>query len=329
MSASRAPGALGFHRIDRARADAVLSLDLGGHEALDFLDPVETILRAVRGGLAHLLFGMEDASGLVGFFVVHPDRRDSSCWWLGWFAVAQSHQGRGYGRVALEHVIQRLRRVDGCRRIRLYVAAANGAARRLYGSAGFSECATDDAGWHTLEYKLPRQVPIASAVRGFAVHAAPAKRDRRRMRLRSSVGPVAARSIGTVRGPPIAGEIFHDTRRRTLPINSHFRRLLRVVGAGRPGRHQSRSQRRATAYPKVAFVPVQNGDVSSGTPPFGRAGAWPVSHVAIAPGGYCGGQPKSRRAGLAQAPCQIRGDDRVLHEAEPFLQFCLPAETAR
>ncbi len=202
MSAFRVPEALAFNRIDRAGADAVLSLHLGGRETLDFLGPVEIILRAVRSGLAHLLFGMEDATGLVGFFVVHPDRRDTSCWWLGWFAVAQSHQGRGYGRLAMEHVIQRLRRVNGCRRIRLHVAAANGPARRLYGSAGFSECGTVDAGWHTLEYVLPPQVPVAAAVRGFVAHAAPARQQRRRMRLRSSVGPFAARSIGTVRGPP-------------------------------------------------------------------------------------------------------------------------------
>ncbi len=166
-----------------------------------------------------LRFGKFDRSGLVTALGKalrsnegeHPDRRDASCWWLGWFAVAQSRQGRDYGRVALAHVIQRLRRVDGCRRIRLYVAAGNGAARRLYGSAGFSECATDDAGWHTLEYTLPRQLPSAIAVRGFAVHAAAAKRYRRRMRLRSSVGPFAARSIGTVRGLPIPGEIAAAT----------------------------------------------------------------------------------------------------------------------
>jgi len=181
----------------------VLSLDFGGREAVDFLDPVDTIVQAVRSGLAHLLFGMEDASGLVGFYVVHPDRRDTSCWWLGWFAVARPQQGRGYGRIALEHVIQRFRRVNGCRRIRLYVAEANRAARQLYGNAGFRECGVDEAGWHTLEYELPPQIPnLAVPARGFAVHAAPAKRLRRRMRLRSSVGPFAARSIGTVRGPP-------------------------------------------------------------------------------------------------------------------------------
>jgi len=203
MSALRALGALAIHRIARNGADAVLSLDFGGREVLDFLDPVETIIRAVHGGLAHLLFGIEDASGLVGFFVVHPDRRDGSCWWLGWFAVAQARQGRGYGRIALEHIIRRFRRVNGCRRIRLYVAEANCAARRLYGNAGFIECETDEAGWQTLEYELPPHIStLARPARGFAVHAAPAKRLRRRMRLRSSVGPFAARSIGTVRGPP-------------------------------------------------------------------------------------------------------------------------------
>lgn len=181
----------------------MLSLNLGGREALDFLDPVETILRAVRGGLAHLLYGIEDASGLAGFFVVHPDRRDASCWWLGWFAVSHAHQGRGYGRIALEHVIHRLRGVGGCRRIRLYVAEANTGARRLYGRAGFRDCGTDDAGWHTLEYRLPPRIPGEPGLAGrVASYAVPAKRARRRLRLRPSVGPFAARSIGTVRGPP-------------------------------------------------------------------------------------------------------------------------------
>ena len=203
MLASRAPGALVFRRLDPAGAEAVLLLDFGGPEAVAFLDPAETILQAVRGGIAHFLFGMEDAGGAVGFFVVHPDRRDTSCWWLGWFAVARRSQGRGYGRAALEHVVRRLRRAPGCRRIRLHVAAANGGARRLYEGAGFRDLGADGGGWHVLEYEVPTGVSAAvTPARGAAGHAVPAKRPRRRMRLRPSAGPFAARSIGVVRGPP-------------------------------------------------------------------------------------------------------------------------------
>lgn len=204
MFAPRALGALVFRRLDRARAEEVLRLDFGGREAADFLDPVETILRAVRGGIAQLLFSIEDAGGPAGFFVVHPDRRDPSCWWLGWFAVARRVQGRGYGRAALEHVVRRLRRLPGCRRIRLQVAEANGPARRLYAAAGFRECGMDGAGWHTLECEVPPHIPTAAVpARSSASYAVPAERRRRRMRLRPNVGPFAARSIGVVRGPPV------------------------------------------------------------------------------------------------------------------------------
>ena len=205
MLTSRAPGALSFRRIDRANLDAILALDYDRSQVAAFLGPIEDILGEVRRGLAHSLFGIEDATGLVGFFVVHPDRRDRSCWWLGWFTIDRRYQGRGYGRTALVHVIEMLRRLEGCRRIRLLVAHDNLSARRLYEHAGFEEAGRDDEGWHILDYRVPAHIPtgVVALLLGPAIHCVPAKRTRRRLRLRPTAGPSAARSIGPVRGPPL------------------------------------------------------------------------------------------------------------------------------
>jgi RimJ/RimL family protein N-acetyltransferase len=63
--------------------------------------------------------GVEADGTLVGFYVLHPDRRDSSRWWLGWFALDRRYQGLGYGRMAMAQIMANVPRIVGCRRVRL------------------------------------------------------------------------------------------------------------------------------------------------------------------------------------------------------------------
>jgi RimJ/RimL family protein N-acetyltransferase len=209
MSSPRAPAALRFYRLERAHLDAILDLDYGSDQAFEFLDPIENIVDAVRTRLAHAMIGIEDESGLVGFFVVHPDPRDQSCWWLGWFAIASHHRGRGYGRAALCHVIETLHRIDSCRRIRLLVARDNIDARRLYGLNGFQEAGVDDEGWQILQYDLPAHIPTGfqralagRVLAGRSLQQLLAKRARRRLRRQPMVGPCSPRCMVPVRAPP-------------------------------------------------------------------------------------------------------------------------------
>ncbi len=207
MCFPRAAEALNYCPIDRGHLDAVWTLEYDPVQLQEFLGPVEQIVSEVRRGLAHRMIGIQDGTGLVGFMVVHPDPRDKSCWWLAWFAIDLSHQGRGYGRIALAHAMTLLAHIDGCRRIRLLVAHANAAARHVYDNAGFDDIGRDDEGWHIMEYVVPSHIPSGDPFAAYrAAHGRllMPKRVRRRMRLRPSTGPNPARTIGTVRAPPAA-----------------------------------------------------------------------------------------------------------------------------
>jgi diamine N-acetyltransferase len=205
MSTIRAAEALDYRPISRAELDAVFRLEYDPVQLHEFLGPLDHIVDEVRRGLAHRMIGIIDRDGLVGFMVVHPDPRDHACWWLGWFAIDRSHQGRGYGRIAMMHAVSLLARIDGCRRIRLLVAHGNAVARHVYDLAGFSEIGRDDEGWHIMEYLVSSSLaagdPYASH-RAAHARAVPAKRARRRFRIRPSTGRNPARTIGTTRAPP-------------------------------------------------------------------------------------------------------------------------------
>jgi GNAT superfamily N-acetyltransferase len=87
-----------------------------------YLGSIEEIQSAVRNGPAHAMTGVEADGTLVGFYVLHPDRRDNSCWWLGWFALDRRYQGRGYGHMAMAQIMTNVRHIVGCRRVRLLVS---------------------------------------------------------------------------------------------------------------------------------------------------------------------------------------------------------------
>jgi RimJ/RimL family protein N-acetyltransferase len=204
MSCIRTEKVLRYCRLDREHIDAVLDLDYGSPAVAAFLDPIVDILGAVRSGLAHTMIGIADSGGLVGFFVVHPDARDQSCWWLGWFAIDRPHRGLGYGRDALAHIIATLCHIDRCRHIRLLVARDNAAARRLYDFAGFRKAGHDGEGWDILEYDVPAHDPrgVGRSPEQVRIDGIRAKRVRRRQRLQPIVGPCSARCMVPVRAPP-------------------------------------------------------------------------------------------------------------------------------
>lgn len=139
MSKIRGALPLNYHRISRSELGMIGLLDLGLEQISRFLGPLPDIVDAVRRGLAHAMIGIEAGGELIGFYVVHPDARDRSCWWLGWFAIDCRRQGNGYGRTAMAAILDRLRQIPGCRRIRLLVAPDNPHALKLYRQAGFRQ----------------------------------------------------------------------------------------------------------------------------------------------------------------------------------------------
>ena len=204
MSSLRGFSPLSYRRLGRAQLDVLTTLELDSSQVDQFLGPIADIQAAVRRGAAHSLFAIEASGALVGFYVVHPDQRDQSCWWLGWFALDVRQQGRGYGGLAMQAILEHLQRLNGCRRVRLFVACENSRARGLYDRAGFRLVGRlPSTGEFILELAL-RSTTEADERLGFilAIIAAGAERAFRHRRLRYTAGPHAARVIGVERGPP-------------------------------------------------------------------------------------------------------------------------------
>jgi GNAT superfamily N-acetyltransferase len=203
MPSLRARKALGFCRIGKNRLDLVSRMDLDPAQIDDYLGPLPDILDAVRQGTWHTLVAIQAEDRMVGFYVVHPDRRDAACWWLGWFILARSHQGKGLGRGILARIMSRLAGVPGCRRMRLIVVPGNQGAIALYARAGFRIVGTLPAtGDLVMECELRARCTVATSAGLPAICPIATRRGRRRMRVRPRTGPHAARVIGIERGPP-------------------------------------------------------------------------------------------------------------------------------
>ncbi len=74
----------------------------------------------------------------VGFVMTALDEQDGE-YWIYRLMIAESEQGKGYGRAAMAQVIARLRKHHPERKV-LYISfePQNEAARRLYASLGFA-----------------------------------------------------------------------------------------------------------------------------------------------------------------------------------------------
>lgn len=136
---------LKFRHLGHAELDVLTLLEFENDQMERFLGPLPEILAAVRRGPAHQIAVIEHGDALAGFYVIHPDPRDTSCWWLGWFAIDRRRQGAGLGGLAMAGIMARLLQIPGCRRVRLLVSPDNAPALRLYGRAGFAAAGLAEA----------------------------------------------------------------------------------------------------------------------------------------------------------------------------------------
>ncbi len=75
---------------------------------------------------------------MVGFIMYAYDKDDEN-YWIYRLMVDSSHQRKGYGRAAVEQVVQILSGVQDCRKIVVSFDPGNLVARQLYLSLGFEE----------------------------------------------------------------------------------------------------------------------------------------------------------------------------------------------
>jgi diamine N-acetyltransferase len=74
----------------------------------------------------------------VGFAMWGYDAEEDSHW-IGGFVIDAKHQGKGYGRAAMEALLDHLAAQPGYREAALSYEPENTVARRLYASLGFVE----------------------------------------------------------------------------------------------------------------------------------------------------------------------------------------------
>ena len=74
----------------------------------------------------------------VGFAMWGFDAEEASHW-IGGLVIDANHQGRGYGRTAMEAILDHLATQQGYREAALSYEPENTVARRLYASLGFVE----------------------------------------------------------------------------------------------------------------------------------------------------------------------------------------------
>lgn len=217
---------LSYSRIGRADLGRIACLDLDSVQLDRFLGSLEEIAAVVRQGPAHSLVAIQAESRMVGFYVVHPDRRDAACWWLGWLAFDRRSQGRGFGRITMTRIMAAFRRLAGCRRIRLLVAPDNAYALRLYARAGFQQAGVHGTGELILEVTLPHPSGCSTRPDVMRRRQATPGHASNEGRLRRVAGPYAAPMIGVQRGPPVLATLAYPGRNIAKPRLCWARRSI-------------------------------------------------------------------------------------------------------
>ena len=102
---------------------------------------------AVRvGGVKWWPFLLKDPASTIGVVAVADHREHHKALMIFHLLIDERHQRRGYGRAALQQIIELSRQSDGCDTLLLTVNPLNAAAIALYESAGFTVTGTDDDG---------------------------------------------------------------------------------------------------------------------------------------------------------------------------------------
>ena len=81
---------------------------------------------------------------MIGF-VMYEDDEDQDEWWISALMIAADHQGKGYGKTALQVLFPILLQ-KGCTSIWVGYADGNLAARTLFIGLGFKEVGLDEEG---------------------------------------------------------------------------------------------------------------------------------------------------------------------------------------
>ena len=137
----------------RARRDQAQLV--AGYEPVLLVILAKTAVRS--GGVDWWPFLLKDQTRTVGVVGVADHRERHQALTIFHLLIDETQQRRGYGRAALQRLLELSRRSEGCETLRLTVNRENVGAITLYTSAGFEVTGTDADG----ELQMARAVATA------------------------------------------------------------------------------------------------------------------------------------------------------------------------
>jgi diamine N-acetyltransferase len=146
-----------LERLTRDNWQQVISLDIAD-EQRRFLE-TPSVLYAVAEVQFHPTYtpyAICDDETTVGFAVYGYLPEDHAKWWIPLLIIDHRHQGKGYGRAAIEAILNTVRtQVPDCREIALNYKPDNTVAERLYLRIGFEKTdEVDERGQVTMRMKF-------------------------------------------------------------------------------------------------------------------------------------------------------------------------------
>ena len=102
----------------------------------DFVAPNVYSLAEAKADGVSIPLAIYDEDTMVGFIMYCFDQ-ETETGYIDRLMVDERYQGHGFGKRAMLEVIQRLRRISGCKRIITSFAHTNAVADALYTSLGF------------------------------------------------------------------------------------------------------------------------------------------------------------------------------------------------
>lgn len=140
--------AVRLERVTRDNWRQAIALDVTDYQRR-FLDS-ESILHAlaeVQFYPNYTPYAIYQGETMVGITSYGYLPEDPSKWWIPLIIIDHRHQGKGYGRAAMQAIIQRIQQeAPDWHAIGLSYKPANTVAERLYRSLGFEQTETDERG---------------------------------------------------------------------------------------------------------------------------------------------------------------------------------------
>jgi diamine N-acetyltransferase len=149
--------------VDASNWRAMIALQVNKNQETFVASPLKSLAMCYARGWGdqydYLPFVIrDDERGVVGYVTLVCDPRSSDDYWIDDIMIDASHQGKGYGRQALDLVLRFMTaRYQRCGTIRLSCFRGNTNAAALYESVGFVKTGRSTAEFGEPEYALSDQ----------------------------------------------------------------------------------------------------------------------------------------------------------------------------